>query len=143
MRTTGKKAITRVLSLTYALCTDTYTNNIEHLEKNLDTHFFGHVVSENIFTYWMQTDRATPERLQFIHRETTGSNRLCGHRLSLSFFRHRDGYMAFNTSLNLCIIEEIDEAEEPDHDDEANYLDLLIGDEMVQYHNSTNAFTTV
>ena len=51
--------------------------------------------------------------------------------------------MAFNTSLNLCIIEEIDEAEEPDHDDEANYLDLLIGDEMVQYHNSTNAFTTV
>ena len=101
-----------------------------------------------IFTYWMQTDRATPERLQFIHRETTGSNRSCGHRLSLSFFRHCDGYMAFNTcfreiSLNLCIVEEIDEAEEVDHDDEANYLDLLIGDEMVQYKNSTNAFTTV
>ena len=69
-------------------------------------------------------------------------------------------------SLNLCIIDEIDENTDHDHDDEASYLDViffffffyitirmrlrpwrkldvLISDEMVQHQNSSNAFTTV
>jgi len=102
---------------------------------------------EEIFRTWLCSPLANDQKMQFLHREITGSNWSCGQRWTLHFFSNREGYMSFNTctrelSLNTIIHTEM-ENEDWKAEDEADFFDLLLKEEIRHSGSAQSAFSEV